>query len=616
MEFKYVPTTCPYCGTGCGVNLVVKDKKVVGISPWHRSPINEGKLCIRGNKAYEFVNAAGRLTTPLVKKDGKLAPASWDEALTLIASKLGSFKGDDVLVVASSRVTNEDNFAAKKFAETVLKTKNVDASCRFSNPGVELALTRILGAASMTDSIEGLGAAKCIFVTSNPMEENPLIGRRIVQARKNGAKVITASWKKNATAKDADLHLQAKPGTQVALLNAILNVILKNGWENKDFIAKHTKDFEKVKSVAAKDDYSPEKAEKITGVSAKDIATAAEWIAKSGATSFVSGISAAMTDAEGAQLAEVVANLALATGSFGKAGTGLNMLRGLANLQGAADLGLVAKAGITVPQVMSGAKAVKAMYVIGENPVKAAADSEAAKKAVSAMDFVVVQDMFLTETAELATVVLPSAAFAEKDGTQTNSDRHIQRVRKAVDAPGEAKADWQILAEVAAKMGSKDLAFKSAEEIFAEVAKAVPAYAGITYAKLEKPEAAQAGGAVLYADKFATQDGKAVFSAVEYQAVAEESGFPFLVANHWPAGTLSANTPSVVREFGSASIIINSEDAKALNVATGDVVTATGKNGAMNLVAKVTKDITKGVVEMPAGMNACAVKLEKAPEAN
>ncbi|MEN6611029.1 MAG: molybdopterin-dependent oxidoreductase [Methanoregulaceae archaeon] len=616
MEFNYIPTTCPYCGTGCGINLVVKDKKVAGISPWHRSPINEGKLCIRGNKAYEFVNAA-RLTTPLIRKDGKLEPASWDEAFSLIASKLGSVKGEDVLVVASSRVTNEDNFAAKKFAETVLKTRNIDASCRFSNPGVETALTGILGSSSMTNSIEGLTEAKCIFVTSNPVEENPLVGRRIIQAQQNGAKVITASWRRHATAKDADLHLQAKPGTQVALFNAILNVILKNGWENKDFVAKHTKDFEKVKAVASRDDYSPEKAERITGVPAKDITTAAEWIAKSGATAFVSGISAAMNDEEGAQLAKVVANLALATGSFGKAGTGLNMLRGLANLQGAADLGLVAKAGITVPQVLDGTKTVKALYVIGENPVKAAADAGAAKKALSAMDFIVVQDMFLTETAELASVVLPSAAFAEKDGTQTNSDRHVQRVRKAVDAPGEAKADWQILADLAKKMGhEKEFAFGSSEEIFSEIAKAVPSYAGITYAKLEKPEAVQAGGAILYADKFATQDGKAVFSAVEYQALPEESGFPFLVANHWSAGTLSSNTPSIVREFNGPAILINSEDAKALGISTGSVVTATGKNGAITLPAKVTKDILKGVVEIPAGINSAAVKLEKVPEAN
>jgi formate dehydrogenase major subunit len=317
-----------------------------------------------------------------------------------------------------------------------------------------------------------------------------------------------------------------------------------------------------------------------------------------------------------------VANLQLLTGNVGKAGAGVSLLRGKSNAQGAMDMGCVpGDNGAAVPAMIASAASgkIKALYIMGENLASAGAH---AVEALGKLDFLVVQDLFLTETAEKAHVVLPSAAFAERDGTFTNSDRRVQRVRKAVEPAGTSKADCQIICELAKAMGhEKEFAFTTAEQIFGEIAKHVPAYAGITYAKLERPEAIQwpaAGGefgtAVLYSDKFATKDGKAAFAAVEYKAPeAASAEFPFAVAAKWPMGTLSIHTPSIVREWPAPTVAINKEDAKALGIMAGEKVKITGKTVSVTLEADVTADVKKGVVSFPYA--AAAVKIEKAPEA-
>ena len=324
-------------------------------------------------------------------------------------------------------------------------------------------------------------------------------------------------------------------------------------------------------------------------------------------------------------LIRALANLQLVTGNVGKAGAGVNLLRGKTNAQGAADVGAVpGEGGLTVPAMIEAAAAgkIKALYVVGENIASAGAH---VADALGKLDFLVVQDLFMTETAAKANVVLPSASFAERDGTVTNAERRVQRIRKAIEPVGSAKADWQIISEIAKAMGhEKDFAFKDAEAIFDEIAKAVPAYAGITYAKLEKPEAIQwpaAGGvfgtAILYADKFGTKDGKAAFAAVEYKAVEAAAGeFPFAVAAQWPMGTLSSNTESIMREWPEAKVQINAEDAKALGILNGSAVKVTCKAGSVEVVADVTKDIKKGVVSMPVTMGIAAVKIEKSAGGN
>ena len=618
MDFKYVSSTCPYCGTGCGINLVVKDGQVTGISPWHRNPVNEGKVCIRGNKSFEFVNSPERITTPLIKKDGKFAEASWEEAYKEVAAKLKAAKGDEVGFVASARTCNEDNYVFKNLAANVVKTANIDYCGRRCNADAVKGLVEAFGQGAMTNSITDISTAKAILIVgSNPLEENPLAGRRVILAQKNGAKVIVADARTSATAKIADLHVAINPGTEVAFLNGVAAAIIKAGKENKDFIAKKTSNFDKCKAAVAP--CTPDAVAKICGIPADAVTKAAELFTAAQPASVVTSAGAVSGD-----LVRACTNLALLTGNVGVAGAGVNLLRGKSNAQGAMDVGCVASdASHTVPAMIEAAAAgkIKALYVMGENIASAGAK---VAEALDKVGFLVVQDMFMTETAAKAHVILPSASFAERDGTVTNSERRVQRVRKAIEPIGSTKADWQIICELAKAMGAeKDFAYKNAEEIFGDIAKNVPVYAGITYAKLEKPEAIQwpaAGGvfgtAVLYADKFATKDGKGAFAAVEYKAgEAVSAEYPFAVAAQWPMGTLSMNTPSIIREFPEAKVIINKADAKNLGITNGTRVKVSGKAGMATLVADVTMAVKAGVVSLPLTFAAAAVKLEKTEEA-
>lgn len=620
MDFTYVPSTCPYCGTGCGINLAVKDGKVTGIQPWHRNPVNEGKVCIRGNKSHEFVNNPARLTTPLIKRDGTFVEASWEDAYQEIAAKLKSAKPEEIGCVASARTCNEDNYLFRAFATTVLKTPNIDSCGRRCNADAVSGLVEAFGNGAMTNSIADISEAKCVLVVgSNPVEENPLSGRRVMMAKMNGATIIVADAKQTATAKLADLAIPCTPGTEVALVNGIMHAILKAGKEKKEFIAGKTRDFEKCKAVVTGAAYAPEAVAKTCGIPADLVTRAAELYGAAPVATVVTSAGATSGD-----LVRAVANLQLITGNVGKAGAGVNLLRGKSNAQGAMDMGCVpAGNGMTVPAMVAAAAAgkIKMMYVMGENIASAGAG---VAEALGKLDFLVVQDLFLTETAEKAHVILPSAAFAERDGTFTNSERRVQRVRKAVEPVGSSKADCQIICELAKALGhEKEFSFATAEEVFSEIAQHVPAYAGISYAKLERPEGIQwpaAGGefgtAVLYADQCATKDGKGVFAAVEYTAGEAAGGeFPFAVAAKWPMGTLSVHTPSILREWPAPTVVINREDARDLGIEAGNAIKVSGKSGSAVLTAEVTAGIKKGVVSMPMMFAGTAVKLEKVTEA-
>ena len=312
-----------------------------------------------------------------------------------------------------------------------------------------------------------------------------LPGRRVIIAKQNGAKIIVADARTTATAKIADFHIACNPGTGVALVNGIISAIVKAGKEDKDFIAKKTKDFEKCKAAVAS--ATPDAVAKICGIPADAVTKAAEIFAAAQPAAVVTSAGAGSGD-----LIRAVANLQMVTGNVGKAGAGVNLLRGKSNAQGAADVGAVpGEGGLTVPAMIDAAAAgkIKVLYVVGENIASAGAH---VTDALGKLDFLVVQDLFMTDTAARANVVLPSASFAERDGTVTNAERRVQRVRKAIEPIGSSRADWQIIAGLAKAMGhEKEFAFKDAEAIFNEITKAVPAYAGITYAKLEQPEAVQ-----------------------------------------------------------------------------------------------------------------------------
>ena len=327
---------------GAASTLLSRTRRLSGVAPWHRNPVNEGKLCPKGNYAWEFINSPDRLTKPLIKKDGKFVEATWDEAYKLIASKFKSYKGEEMACLASARVSNEENYLMQKFARAVLKTPNIDHCARLCHASTVVGLAGAFGSGAMTQSIADIAESKCLLIIgTNTFEQHPLIGRRIMQAKKNGAKIIYADPRLTPTGKQADLFLQFYSGTDVAFLNCFMQQIIKNGWENKDFIKNRTKDYEKVKEIVMKDTYSPENVSKITGIPAKDIITAAEWFGKSGQSAILysMGITQHTT---GVDNVKSVANIQMLTGNLGRPGTGICALRGQNNVQGACDMGALA----------------------------------------------------------------------------------------------------------------------------------------------------------------------------------------------------------------------------------------------------------------------------------
>ncbi|MBE9500815.1 MAG: formate dehydrogenase subunit alpha [Dehalococcoidia bacterium] len=643
---RFVPTVCPYCGAGCGLLLVARDNRVIGTRPWQRHPVNEGKLCIKGWNAHEFIHHSERLTAPLIKDGQSFREASWEEALKLVASRFGEIKEQhgpgSVAILSSAKCTNEENYVIQKFARAVVGTNNIDHCARLCHAPTVAGLVASLGSGAMTNPIGDLEQSDCILVIgSDTTSQHPLVAREIIKAKERGAKLILADPRAIQLSKQADIFLQLKPGTEIALLNGIMKVILERGLEDKEFIARRTEGIEDLTNTVK--DYPLEQVEQITGVKAKDIEEAALTYgqAERAAIVYAMGITQHTT---GTANVMSTANLALLTGNLGRTGTGVNPLRGQNNVQGACDLGalpdvlpgyrsvtddairaevaglwgvasLPSEAGLTVVEMLDAAAEgkIKAMYIIGENPMLSDPDTSHVKKGLENLEFLVVQDIFPTETAQLAGVVLPSACWAEKEGTYTNTERRVQLSRKAVEPPGEAVSDWEIICRLAKAMGFADLfPYTSAEEIFEELRKVTPQYAGMTYERLNQPEGLvwpcptedHPGTPILHVDQCSRGKGK--FQAVGHEAPAEEPDeeYPLIlttgrVASQWHGGSMTRRSPTLNNEFPRSYIEINPQDAKKLGVVNGDLVTVVSRRGEIETDALVTDRIELGVVFMP-----------------
>ena len=657
MDMKYVQTTCPYCGTGCSFNLVVVDGKVVGTAPYQRSPVNEGKVCPKGTYAHEFINREDRLKKPLIKKDGKFVEASWDEAISLIASKFKSYKPDECACLSSARVSNEENYAMMKFARGVFKTRHIDHCARLCHSSTVAGLAASFGSGAMTNSILDIAESTCLFLLgSNTFEQHPLIGRKVMQAKMAGAKLIYADPRFTPTGKQADLYMQFRPGSDVAILNGLMQEIIKNGWEDTKFIEERCKDYDKLKEVVMKEDYSLENVSKISGIPVDQLKLAAEWIGKADSCTILYSMGITQHTV-GVDNVKSVANIQMLTGNLGKPGAGVNALRGQNNVQGACDMGALPvvftgyqkvideaahkkfadawgfKDGIAAPQngyevttmidvLAANPGELKCMYIMGENPMISDPDLHHVEKGLKNLEFLVVQDIFMTETAEMADVVLPTACFAERDGTQTSTERRVQMWRKAQDPPGEAKLDWVIIAEIAAAMGYKEqFAWQSAEEIFTEITDLTPSYHGMNYTRLNRPEGLHwpcpaedhPGTPILHIGKFAHPDGKGVMHPIEFKAPAEvpDSEFPYILTTgriifHWHTGSMTRRSSSLDKEVPTGWIEINTDDAKELGIKDNEMVKAITRRGEIYVPAKVTKDIMKGVTFMPFHFAECA----------
>jgi formate dehydrogenase alpha subunit len=491
----------------------------------------------------------------------------------------------------------------------------------------------------MTNSIAEFENADCIFIIgSNTTVAHPLIATRIYRAKKNGAKIIVADPRRVHISEIADIYVQQKMGTDVALLNGIMNVILENGWHDQAFIDERTEDFEKFKEVAAA--FSPEKAAEICGVSADDIRKVAEIYGRADKASLVycMGITQHTT---GVDNVKSLANLAMLTGNLGKESSGVNPLRGQNNVQGACDMGglpnvftayqpvtsssaaekfarawgvetVSTKVGLTIPAMLEGLEqgTVKAMYILGENPVVSDPDVHHVKKALGKAELLVVQDIFLTATAELADVVLPGVSFAEKDGTFSNTERRVTRVRQAVTPAGLARQDWWIIQEISSRFGYA-MNYSSPQAIFDEMATLTPSYGGITYERLEGdglqwpcPTTDHPGTRFLHKDKVAR--GKGLFHAVTYQPPAEvvDGEYPFWLSTgrvfaHYHTGTMTRNSPTLDAEIKEGFLELSVDDAEKLAVRQGDWVRLSSRRGSIEVRAMVTERIPAGSVFMP-----------------
>lgn len=491
----------------------------------------------------------------------------------------------------------------------------------------------------MTNSIAEFEGANCIFIIgSNTTVAHPLIATRIYRAKKNGAKVIVADPRRVHISEIADIYVRQKMGTDVALLNGIMHVILEKGWQDQAFIDERTEDFDKFTAMVA--DYPPEKAAEICGVSAEDIRAIAELYGRADRASLVycMGITQHTT---GVDNVKTLANLAMLTGNLGKESAGVNPLRGQNNVQGACDMGglpnvftayqpvtssgaaekfaqawkvpaLSTKVGMTIPAMLEGLEqgSVKAMYILGENPLVSDPDVHHVKKALAKAELLVVQDIFLTETAEIADVVLPGVSFAEKDGTFSNTERRVSRVRQALEPAGEARQDWWIIQEVSSRFGYP-MAYLGPEAIFDELTTLTPSYAGMSYGRLEgdglqwpcsTPD--HPGTRFLHKDKMAR--GKGLFHAVTFQPPAEvvDSDYPFWLSTgrvfaHYHTGTMTRNSPTLHAEIEEGFVELNVDDAAGLGITPGDWVTLSSRRGKIEVRAMVTKRIAAGSVFMP-----------------
>ena len=656
---NFVPTTCPYCGTGCSFYLVTRDNKVLGIEPWQTPPVNEGKLCQKGRYAYQFIHSKDRLTKPLIKKNGGFVASTWDEAYRLIVEKFKSFKPEEFGCLASAKASNEDNYLMQKFVRIALKTNNIDHCARLCHSSTVSGLSEVFGSGAMTNSIPDLQESKCIFVIgSNTFEQHPLIGRRLVLARKSGAKIICADPRYTPTAKQADLYLSMYSGTDVALLNGLMHHIIENGWEDSDFIKSRTKNYDSMKKTVMEENYNLKNVSEITGVRESDLKTAAEWIAKSKpcALVFAMGIT---QHTVGVDNVKSVANLMMLTGNIGKPGSGVNPLRGQNNVQGASDMGCLpnvysgyqmvtdkesrnkmmkiwevaeiaeSRVGYTATEMIDiladEPGKIKCMYLLGENPMLSDPDINHVREALENVEFMVSQEIFLSETAEFADVVLPVACYAEKNGTHTNTERRVQRWRKAIDPPGEAKPDWLIISEIARLMGyEKQFSYKNESEIFDEIARVTPSYSGINYDRLEHPYALQwpcpdtnhPGTQILHTDKFATKDGLGIFTAVEWKPPAEvtDPRYPLILTTgrsiwHWHTGTMTRRSETLDREVKTGWVEINTKDAETLGIEEGEKVKVSSRRGEIEIPAKLTEDIKMGEVFIPFHFKECPANI-------
>jgi formate dehydrogenase major subunit len=617
-----VRTTCAYCGVGCAFDAGVRDGRVVVMTPADDGPSNQGHACMKGRFGWTYNDAPDRLRVPLVRRGNGWEAISWDSALDRVAQEFTRIKdahGPDALAtISSSRGTNEENYLFGKFMRCVIGTNHIDNCARVCHSATVTGMMETLGASAATNSIEDLDLAQLIMVVgANPTESHPVVGARIKQAHRRGVPVIVIDPRRTELARLSDLHLQLRPGSNVALLNAMGHVLAKEGLLDQAFIATRTEGVDDwLKTVA---DCTPEAAEAITGVPAHLIYQAARRYGSSRASLCVHGLG--VTEHRwGSHGVIALCNLALATGNVGKPGAGINPLRGQNNVQGASDMGclptyfagyqslddpklgllhqtitgrpLPTKRGMKTPDMWDAAIAgrLKGLWIIGYDVAQTDPNLKKVHEALKQVEFLVVQDLFLSETTKFAHLVLPGASFLEKDGTFTNLERRIQRIRKAVEPPHGILQDWRVVCEVSSRMGYP-MPYRHPSEIMDEIAILTPLCAGVSYDRLDQPAGLQwpvptathEGTSLMHQETF--PKGKAHFVAVDYLPPGEASTaeYPFVlttgrILQHYNCGAQTRRT-DILELVDNDVLEMHPADMEGLHLRDGEIVRLVSARG-------------------------------------
>ena len=641
-EVDTVQTTCSYCGVGCQLEMWVSDNEIAKVRGADAVP-NYGSTCVKGRFGHSYIDKEDRLTKPLIRRNGTFVEATWDEALDEVAGRLSKIKAthgpDAIAGLASATCTNEENYLFQKFMRVGIGTNNVDHCARLCHASTVAGLAAAFGSGAMTNSIEELEYADCILVTgSNTTETHPVIAGLIKRAvRYHDATLIVVDPRRIDLVKHATLWLRQKNGTDVAWINGLMNVILSEGLEDRAFIAERTENFDEFKKVV--EQYFPEKAAEISGIPAEDLIEAAWIYAQAEAASIVyaMGITQHTT---GTDNVLSLANLAMLTGNIGKPSSGVNPLRGQNNVQGACDLGALpnvysgyqkvedpvirekfaktwgvktpSKSGLTVVEMMYAATEgkLKAMVIMGENPMISDPNLNHVEQALKSLDFLVVQDIFLTETAQRADVVLPAASFAETQGTFTNTERRVLLVNKAIEPPGQARPDWEILCDLATRM-EYPMAYASPAKIMDEIASVTPIYGGIHHHRLS-PEGLQwpcpnddhPGTKFLHRDTFSRGVGR--FHPVDYVPAAElpDEEYPFVLSTgrilyHYHTGSMSRRAPALNAYVNEGYAEIHPNDVARLDLSDGETVRVRTRRGEIETKVMATQRVAEGSVFIP-----------------
>ncbi|WP_255196079.1 formate dehydrogenase subunit alpha [Halorarius litoreus] len=641
-------TTCGYCAVGCRFDVYATDDEVRGVRATDPdgAPANDFSTCVKGKFGYEFVGSDDRLTTPLVKEDGEFREASWEEALDRVADGLQRVQRehgtDSVACFASSKCTNEENYLMQKFARAVLGTKNIDNCARLCHSSTVAALLQTVGYGAMSNSIRDVAGADAYLISgSNTTESHPVLATRIKQNVRDGAELVVFEPRKIGIAEHADQYVRTNPGYDIAWLNGLTRYVIEHDLYDAEFVEEHVHDFDELREKVAA--FTPEEVERLAGVSPEDLQRAAETLAA--AENVVFGWAMGLTQhSHGTGNVLAMANLALVLGQVGKPNAGLSPFRGHNNVQGGGgDMGTLPnklpgyrdptdpdvldefeaewgvrppdEVGLKVTEVFEEAHEgnVRGMYVMGENPALSEPDISHAEEALEKLEFLVVQDLFLTETAEHADVILPASSFAEKDGTFTNTERRVQRVRQAMSPPGKARQDLDILQSVANRLGA-DWDYQDSASVMDEISRVAPIYGGISHERLDRDgglqwpcrDADDPGTRYLYDDGFNFPDGKARFVPADMGRPGElpDETYPLTLTTgrvmyHFHTGTLTRRAEGLLHHVPEAFVEIHPGTASALGVTDGQQVKVSSARGHIEVRAQVTGRVGEGVVFIP-----------------